>query len=262
MNGNLIYYLFLSFYVFFFAILVIIGIFFIYRAYRTKLSNLYYLGFGFIFIIIGVATSIIFHLFTIIQHIFVVISYICLILFTNKTFHRNKGKYVEKIVLIVLCLAILDTIFSFLDMNKSTPVFYYLKLIFDIPFNFITFNWISCSSFFAYKRIKDKNIQPWVMFRYKLIAIFSFILSLNIIPQIFQPWNIEWGDPNNLASLIVFGIMATNAIIFSIGFLLAWMMPKKVKIFINRNYQSIEDKEITEEELMVLIQKELLEKNK
>ena len=66
-----------------------------------------------------------------------------------------------------------------------------------------------------------------------------------------------WGDPSNTISLIVFGVMASNAIIFSIGFSLAWIMPQGLKKLINKDYQSLDEENFSEDELMSLIKKQL-----
>jgi uncharacterized membrane protein YciS (DUF1049 family) len=67
----------------------------------------------------------------------------------------------------------------------------------------------------------------------------------------------DFGDPNYLESYIVFGIISIMAIIFAVGFALAWFMPGWFKRFLNKGYHAVEDKEYSEEELMDLIKREL-----
>jgi hypothetical protein len=117
------------------------------------------------------------------------------------------------------------------------------------------------SSYSAYQKIKNKNIQPWIKVRYKLVAFVSFILSFNNIPEYFQPKGTTWGDPDNIISLAVFGTTAIISVIFAFGFSLAWMMPNWLKKFFNRNYQLLDEKEYTEEELMNLIREQLANKD-
>ena len=93
-----------------------------------------------------------------------------------------------------------------------------------------------------------------------MIAIFSFIISFNNVPEFFQPKGVNWGNPNNIISLAIFGTTAILVIAFSIGFFIAWIMPNWIKKKINKNYQPSEDKEYTEEELMKLIKTQMDDK--
>ena len=61
-------------------------------------------------------------------------------------------------------------------------------------------------------------------------------------------------------SVAVFGTTAVLAVIFSVGFLLAWTMPNWLKRYLNRNFQTEKDSEFTEEELMNLVRKQLAER--
>ena len=62
---------------------------------------------------------------------------------------------------------------------------------------------------------------------------------------------------NNLYSFIAFGIVATLAILFAICFAIAWLMPKKLKQYLNRKYNQLEEKDLSEEELLDLIHTQL-----
>lgn len=258
MLAEILYYLFLSFFIVFIGTLFIVGCFLLYRAEKTKLYNLIYIGLAFIFINIGLISNLMFNLGDIFQQCFILISYVLVTLFVNLTFHKNRRSQISKLILLlVLSLGVIVVLFRVIRTSWNTALNYYLNVSLDVVYNLLTFNWMAWSSYSAYKHIKSQDIQPWIKTRYKMISFFSFILSLNVIPQLFQPWDVAWGDPNNPISLIVFGLMASNAITFSIGFLLAWIMPQWLKRFINKGYQSLEVKDFSEEELMDLIKKKL-----
>lgn len=254
---EILYSLFLTFFFVFIGTLFVVGLFLLYRAILTKLNNLIYMGLAFILIAFGIVSNLIFSLGDIFQQCFILVSYVLVIIFVNMTFHKNRNTHSKFILIFVASLGIVVILLRVLRVIENTPLNYYLNVSLDVVYNLLTFNWMAYSSYSAYKLIKSQNIQPWIKIRYKMISIFSFILSLNVIPQLFQPWDIMWGDPSNTISLLVFGAMASNTIFFSIGFSLAWIMPQGLKKIINKDYQSIEEESFSEEELINLIKREL-----
>ncbi len=185
-----------------------------------------------------------------------------LIIFTNLTFYKNRNSHAKLVLITVIIISILMIYLQTLLMIKRTPLIHYLRYAIQIPYHFLVFNWLGFSSLQAYKRIKNQDIEPWIKARYKLVFIFSFIMSLSSITQFFRPYDIAFGDPTNVISLILFGITSIIAITCGIGFTLAWVMPNWLKRYLNRNYQPLEEKVFSEEELMNLIRKELSSKNK
>ena len=97
--------------------------------------------------------------------------------------------------------------------------------------------------------------------RYKLIFVFSFILSIYNTSEFFQPPGSYWGDPSHPGSLLNFGLTAVIVVIFSIGFSLAILMPQSLQKYFNRNYTSLTEVQFSEEELKNLL-KNNLSKNK
>jgi len=249
------YYLFIILFLLFIITLTITGIFLLIRSYQLKMRNLLYLGTGFIFIPIGfIGSAFIEHGWRIFfEEIFVSSGFILGTCFTNSTFHKIRKSPARLILIFVISLAIVQIIFSISKSIDKTPLIFYMSAAFDLIFTILTFNWIAWSSYSAYKRVHDKDIMPWIKFRYKIIAITSFILSLHVIPEFFTPWNMPFIDHNNFA----FGITAIMAIIFGVGMFLAWIMPDSLKNYLNKGYKSLEDKEFTEEELMDMVKKEL-----
>ena len=130
---------------------------------------------------------------------------------------------------------------------------HYLHVSLDFFIRIVIFIWLATASRSAYKEFKNEDIEPWIKTRYKLTAIVSLLLSLYNINPFFLPWNVSSGDPDNLLSFIIFGIMSFVALIISIGFLLAWITPNWYKRYLNRGYEPLEDKRYTEEEIIEII---------
>ncbi len=240
--------------------LLVVGIFFLIKGNQNKMNNLIVIGIGFIAIVVGFIGSFIFNLGPIFQEIFVFIGFVLLVVFTNMTFYKGRK---SKAIVVLIVTVILGTIQIILMIFQAyfSIYTYYFRVTLDVPYTFLVFNWLAWSSYSAYQKIKNKNIQPWIKVRYKLVAFVSFILSFNNIPEYFQPAGTTWGDPDNIISLAVFGTTAVISVIFAIGFSLAWLMPNRLKKFFNRNYQLLDEKEYTEDELMNLIREQLANKN-
>jgi hypothetical protein len=202
---------------------------------------------------IGFIGNFLFNLGYFYQEIFVFLGFILVVIFTNKTFHRHQKFLSNFIFILVLVLGLIQLLIHAIDLYTL----YYLKVSLDVPYTFLVFDWLSWSSYSAYKSLKNQDIQPWIKLRYKMIAIFSFIISLHIIPEFFQPSEINWGDPSSLTSLLVFGTTAVLAVVSSLGFAFAWIMPNWIKKLINKNYKTLEDEELTEEELINMLRKQM-----
>jgi len=246
----------------FLSTLFTVGIFLLIKGIQRKMVGLSCLGIGFIAIPIGFVGNYILKIYPgyFFQEIFITIGFILAVIFTNLTFHKNRKSPAKLILIAVIALAIIQLIFHGMMSIERTPLIYYLKVSFDLPYNFLVFNWMAWSSYSAYKIVKNQDIEPWIKVRYRLISILSFIMSFHGIPEFFQPFDILWGTPSNLISVLVFGTTAVLAVIFSVGFFLAWIMPNWLKKYLNRSYQPVKDREFTEEELMTLIRKQLSER--
>ena len=247
--------LFLGLLVAFIVTLMITGIFLMIKAYKLKLKNLYVLGTGFILVSLGFILSVVIQssLSYFFEEIFVSSGFVLAVYFTNLTFHKNRETFARHIQIIIIILACVEIGFSLMDSIEKTPLNFYLSSIVDLIYTLLTFNWLAWSSYSAYKRVKDKKIMPWIKMRYKIIAFSSFILSLHVIPELFTPWNMDFIDKHNFA----FGIAAIIAIIFAVGMFLAWIMPDWFKRYLNRDYEILEDTELTEEELLNMIKTQL-----
>jgi hypothetical protein len=218
-------------------------------------------GIAFVSLPIGFIGYFIFQLDPLFQELTIVSSFILTVIFTNMTFYKNQGLQSKIVLCTVTILGCIQLWFFLISIFGDWNVYlYYMRVTLDFLYTFIVFNWLSFSAYSAYKLVRSLNIDPWIKFRYKLLAIFSFVFSFHSVPEFFQPQGTMWGDPSNLTSLAVFGSTAILVVIFSLGFLIAWFMPEWLKKRINKNYQAIEDKEFQEKELLDLIKKELSKK--
>ena len=70
-----------------------------------------------------------------------------------------------------------------------------------------------------------------------------------------MPWDTEFGDPSDLLSLIQFAITVALSLIFIIGMTIAWIIPKKLKNYLNRRneYKPTKESDLSEDELIKLI---------
>ncbi|MFX1567654.1 MAG: hypothetical protein ACFFCV_04715 [Promethearchaeota archaeon] len=211
------------------------------------------MGFGFLSISLGFIGNFIFSLGSLFLEVCIFTGYVLTVIFTNRTFYKDTESKAKLVLIIVIILGMIQIIFFIINERSL----YYIRVSLDVPYTLLVFNWLAFSSYRVYLRIKIENIQPWIKLRYKMIFIFSFILSLNNILEFFQPRGVFWGDPNHPISLIVFGLTAIIVVCFSIGFSLAWLMPNALKKYFNRNYTPIKDVHLSEEELKTLLRKDL-----
>jgi hypothetical protein len=253
----ILYYVFIFFFAAFITTTLLISIKFLVKSIKNKNKNLFLSFLGFLSISIGFIGSFILNLGSLFLEIFVFTGYILTVLFTNLTFYKDTKSRANLVLICAIILGIIQFPYFILNLSQL----YYIHVALDTPYTLLVFNWLAFSSYRVYKRLKSENIQPWIRVRYKMIFIFSLILSLNNIPEFFQPHGISWGDPTNAVSLMVFGAMATLVIIFSIGFSLAWFMPKSLKKFFNRNHTLEKEESLSEEELNSIL-KNQLSKNK
>jgi len=255
---DFLFLLFQAFLLVFLGVYLGVGIFFSIRALQTRLHHIIYGSVSFTLMAISQIIAFLFTFPDIIETILISIAFVMCVIFTNLTFHKEKKSSLPFLILIV---TIINSLIFFVlnllrDIADSAPL-YYATIVHDFIYRSIIFGWLGWSSLVAYKKIKDQNIEPWIKARYKIVSSVSFLICFERIVRIFQPWYQEFGDPNYLESYVVFGIISIMAIIFAVGFALAWFMPGWFKRFLNKGYQAVVDKEYSEEELMDLIKREL-----
>jgi len=227
-NTLYIYNVFNILFIIFILILFITGLFLLIRSIQLRKKNVFYISLTFILIVIGFIGNILFNLTIIFEETFVSTGFMFSAIFTYSTFYKNSqsARYILISIFLILVIHYLLQIIYFFNIN------FYIHLIskiFDIIGTFIIFAWMSLSSYTAYKRIMNENIEEWIKLRYKLISFSAIVLSLQAIPELFIPYNIEYGDPTDFTTLFIFGITLGFSLIFSIGFFVAWILPKQMK---------------------------------
>ena len=250
--------------VFFFRLLIIIflgtillvGTFLIIRAYQIKARNLYIIGMGWIIYFCGQLLNHLLHFHVAIYAIFSRSSFILMVVFTNLTFYKDRKSILPKLILtLAVIFGIIGWYYdSVRDISQTT---YILSRVFDFIHASICFDWLAFSCFSAYKKFKNAEIAPWIKVRYKLTYISSPILTLSYLVLMFHPYDLPFGDISTTQSLIVYGLVSILILTYGIVFTLAWIMPNWLKKYLNRGYHPVEDEEISEEELMRLIKKQM-----
>jgi hypothetical protein len=209
--------------------LLVNGIFLLIRSYKLRRLNVFHIGIAHIFIVLGFVGNLIFNLSLLFEETFVSLGFFFGGLFTFTTFHKNRDINAKYTLLFISILLLVHYIFQVIYFITPGSLIHIISKILDIISTFSAFGWMGFSSFFAFQRIKDENVQDWIKFRYKLISFSALILSLQAIPELFMRYDVEYGDPANLGTLIIFGFTLIFSLIFSIGFLIAWIFPKYIK---------------------------------
>ncbi|TXT57280.1 MAG: membrane protein of unknown function [Promethearchaeota archaeon] len=230
------------------------------RAIQLKMKNVYYISFGFFFIAIGFIGSLLFELGLIFEEFFVTTGFIFVALFTYHTFHKDRGSTPGLIILIILLLSVIHFILQIIFSFNPGVLLHLISKFFDIFKTFVIFFWLGVSSYRAYERIKNENVKDWIKMRYKLIAFSAFILSIQAVPELFMPYDVEYGDPQDFITLILFTINIIIALIFSGCFFVSWIIPKSLKNYINRNYQEREFQDLNEIEIIKKVKNDLNKK--
>ena len=244
----------------FFVLVSTIGLFLLIRGNQRKLNNIITMGFAFLAMTIGFLMQFLIKEYGfLIREILSLIGFTFIIVFTNMTFYRHKSHLRNYLLIIGILLAINQFVFQlFVDyITPNNRFIHYTKIALDLPFNLLVFNWMAFAAYSSYIKLRNESITPWVITRYKLIALSSFIMSFHSIPEFFQPFEIPMGDPSNIASLLVLGFISTISLIFVLLFGLAWIMPNWLKNMINRDYTPIKEESYSDNELMELIKNQL-----
>lgn len=240
----------------FLGTILIVGTFLIIRAYKIKARNLYIIGMVWIIYFCGQLLNHLLHFHVAIYAIFSRSSFILMVAFTNLTFYKDRKSILPKLILtLAVVFGIIGWYYdSVRDVSQTT---YILSRVFDFIHASICFDWLAFSCFSAYKKFKNVEIAPWIKVRYKLTYISSPILTLSYLVLMFHPYDLPFGDISTTQSLIVYGLVSILILTYGIVFTLAWIMPNWLKKYLNRGYHPVEDEEISEEELMRLIKKEM-----
>jgi hypothetical protein len=238
------------------------GIFLFIRMNKTDLYNLF--GLAAFFIVYGIQLLGEFSFPIIVNAVLAQMCIIFLLFFIKNTFYKESLRGFPLIILIFVLLKAIDFFlrleYNFqipqeTDLTKSEIQIYYIFVTIAFLEVAPTLTWLSYSSFNVYYNLKRYEIEPWVKIRYLLIGFSSLMLALSNISSFFLPYQGGYESVNPIH--IVF--IAISFIIFSFGNLIAWLMPKKLKIYFNRNYKPKVQEDLSENELMEKIKSQLSE---
>lgn len=239
-----------------------VGIFLIIRANKTQLKNLYLIGIGFILVTIAIVGNIVLAYGRLFQVIFLGIGYFLLAIFIYQTFYKKKSNsYAKSLLSLLAVLLFARIIVGIVKMLFLNPFTFYIDLITVNIYVTIIFYWLGRSASKDYNKLKNKDIEPWIKTRYRLITISAYIFLFQGLSTFIIPWNVEFGDVSNILSFLQFAIAVILGFIFCIGMIIAWIMPNKLKTYISlkNGYDSSDLEQIPEEELMEILRKQLME---
>lgn len=237
------------------------AIFLAIRAVQLSLMNVLYMSSGFLLVGVGFIGSLIFGLGLIFEEFFVTFGFLFVTFFTYSTFYKDRGLIPKLIIFSIVIVSIIHFSYQVYFTLEPNLLTHFISKLFDIIKTFMIFFWLGISSYRVYNNIKQENIHKWIKVRYKLISISAFILSIQAIPEICMPYDVEYGNPQDLVTFIIFSITLIIVLSFSFGFSFAWIMPKNLKDFIDRNYKEREFEDLNEIEIIELIKEDLEKKN-
>lgn len=249
---------------FLFSMNLFIGSYLLIRSRRTGLSNIFWLSFYFFFTVIEFIMRMAFaagrptvgvNLISWIYYIFNLTGHFSLIFFVKSTFYTERRSAFSFVLTSAIIAKIFYIIASVITDFELSAEFYYIVKGLATYIIFITSFWLSYASLSAYYKIKKSEISPWVKKRYLIVGISAIFLIAQSIPNVLMPYRVSFESPL-MATLTI--IITIFNIIFAILSLIAWVMPKKLKSYFNRDYSKTDDEELSEDELLVQIKLQLL----
>lgn len=247
-------------YVIYFGSQLITGIFLLIRTIKIRQLNLIPLVLFFflnpleIILVLLVGTSIVVNM----------LSNISLLFFTKLTFFRDRKSAFTYLLVSLIIVKTIDVILklfipfsiplSFIVTASEVPYFYLYLTLTSLSI-LLSYPWLGLTALRYYRSIKAREIEPWIKVRYMLIGYSSLIITINSILYLILP--IDTYDWEHLNSFIIGLLLTIDTTIFSLANLFAWVMPKKLKSYFNRHYQGITEEDLTEDEIMNKVRKDL-----
>ncbi|QEE16868.2 hypothetical protein DSAG12_02698 [Promethearchaeum syntrophicum] len=172
--------------------------------------------------------------------------------FTKFTFHENKKSSfksivifttVNYIILIIPKILLLLNQYDDIILSRTGKI---LDNTFSITWAIIVFGWLAYSGLESFHQIKDKKVQPWIKKRLLLVIYSAFFEMFVSLPDLLDILT------NRILHDYVFYIQMIMIATIMVMQFLAWVMPKKLKNFLNRGYivENKADVGITEEEII------------
>jgi hypothetical protein len=225
---------------------------------KTNFKNLF--GLAMFFLLFGTQFFLGFFNILIIYALISELAVIFLLFFIKSTFYKESKMSFRIVLIITIILNIIDTTLRLLFSFKIPPtspinpleIPYYYLLVATVSIQLtISIFWLSYAELSMFKRIIKYNLEPWVKKRYLILGFSSAFFLLNgfILPLL----PIE-GAYEILPFTI---IVAISIFVFSIGNLIGWVMPKKLKKYLNRNYVKTSDEVLSEKDLIDKINQQL-----
>ncbi|MFX1398991.1 MAG: hypothetical protein ACFFAS_18345 [Promethearchaeota archaeon] len=169
------------------------------------------------------------------------------IIFIKLTFYKDRKSPISILLAIIIPISVLQWILSGIHdigLNKSFLMFFFGgRLLFSI-LQVITYGWLAYSFLKTYLKTRNnKMLEPWVKARYLLIITYA---SAKLVVGLLMPFS-----PITITPLDwIFIPMAVAAFTVMPSLFLAWVMPKGLKKWLNRNFIIKEEEIFSEEELM------------
>ncbi|MFX1311676.1 MAG: hypothetical protein ACFFHD_03550 [Promethearchaeota archaeon] len=241
-----------------------VAIFLLFKMIKTRTYNLLPL---ILFFIIGSLRIFIYILpssFLILYLFLIQIPNISLVVFTKLTFFKGKKSPFTILLITLIIVRTIDFIIR-LNFQISIPMtysldesnlVYYIFILFSITISFLfSHMWLGIVALKYYNSLKTIIIEPWIKKRYQLIGLGSFLYSFSIFVYYFIPYNVPgvFIFPNIIYSYIILAF----TIYYSLCMFFAWIMPKRLKKFFNKDFKRPIDKEYNENELMEMINKDI-----
>jgi len=245
-----------------------VAIFLLIKMIKTKRYNLVPLILFFVINSIRFFFLVIFPSFLIINLILIQFSNILLLIFTKLTFFKYRKSLFWLFLIILIIVRTIDLIIrinfgisipmTYL-LDESNLIFYYY-ILFSITISFLLSHfWLGIVALKYYKSLKSVNVEPWIKKRYQLIGLGSLIYGFSIILYFCIPYNVVgiFVYPN---IIFMYGVLGFT-IFYSLCMFIAWVMPRKLRLYFNKDFKIAIEKEYTENELLELINKELNNKH-
>ncbi|MFX0060396.1 MAG: hypothetical protein ACFE8J_19025 [Candidatus Heimdallarchaeota archaeon] len=241
-----------------FFILLFTSLYLFYRMIKTKLYNL--IGLFIFFILYPLQTILSSYIPNILYILTVNLSFIFLTIFVKQTFYNETKSLFPYVISSFIILKVLDFIlriefqFQSLQLIPVDPIEAYFYFIFIISINLqviIPSLWFTYASLFNYNLIRRKYVEPWLKKRYLVISLSSLIFTIDGIMSFLILIN----NIFIFTFLIYFSVITVT--LFSIGNLIGWFMPNRIKEFYNRNFEPSQEEILSEKELMEKIRSQL-----
>ena len=245
---------------------LIIGSFLLARMIKTKLYNL--LGLILFFILNALQLILLYNL---PYHIYIFTinwSLVFLLIFIQLTFYRERKSPFKIILGLFIVIRILEIIIRVIFIGLDTkisipqlsplsesqiPIYYIFAVVITIE-NAIPSLWLAYITLTTYKSLKNQDIEPWVIKRYLIIGYSSCFFVLFAFLCLLMPYEGGFETPYGLLIGIFFLI---SILIFTLGNLIGWVMPERLKLYLNRGYQPSIEQELSEVEIMEKIKSKL-----